>query len=167
MFIFGIDPGKTGGIAALDSGGKIVDLWPMPVVNEEVSASLLAEIFTRFKRGDQTIEMVAIEKVQSLPRDGHVGAFRFGFSYGVARATVEALGFSHTLIRPQEWMKVMHQGTRDNDDKKARSFERATQLWPSEVTNFFASARCKKPHSGLVEAALIARYYWEKNLKQK
>lgn len=160
MIFIGIDPGKTGGIAALNDG-NIIELHQMPLVNEEVSASLLSKILSNLSSKDRVFTV--IERVHSMPRDGHSGAFRFGVSYGTIRATVECLGLSYALVTPQSWQKAMHLGTRLQEDKKARSFEKVSQLWPQQIQQFFSSSRCKKPHSGMVESALIARYYWEQN----
>lgn len=41
-------------------------------------------------------------------------------------------------------------------DTKPRALAKALQLWPGET--FLASERCRVPHDGMIDAALIAEY---------
>jgi hypothetical protein len=52
-------------------------------------------------------------------------------------------------------------GCEKGETKRAAS-ELARRLWPDE--SFFATERCKTPHDGLVDAALIAEYARRKNV---
>jgi crossover junction endodeoxyribonuclease RuvC len=83
-----------------------------------------------------------------MPRDGHVGAFSFGRSYGIIETALAAAQIPFRTVRPQVWKKAM--GVLADKDQ-ARQM--ATQLIPSGA-EFWPL----KKHDGRAEAALIAQY---------
>lgn len=95
-----------------------------------------------------------IEKAQSMPGNKAAAMFNYGQGFGRLLAWTEAMHFPYTLIRPQEWTKVMHQGTKD-DAPKARSYEAARRLFP---THDFIAPGGRVPHDGFIDAALICLY---------
>jgi crossover junction endodeoxyribonuclease RuvC len=89
-----------------------------------------------------------LEKVGAMPRDGAVGAFSFGRSYGKIETALEAAGIPFDTVRPPIWKKAM--GVLADKDQ-AR--QRASQLIPSGAKYWPL-----KKHDGRAEAALIALY---------
>lgn len=152
MIVIGIDPGKKGGIAklrALPVSGYAMSLI-LNVMPEDPRS------FADHLRGDEALH-VFIEKAQSFPGQGIASAFNYGRHFG------ELLGIlhnvPHTLVHPKIWTKAMHEGT-TKADAKVRSLEAARRLFPNY--DFRATSKCKKPHDGLIDAALIALYGWRK-----
>jgi crossover junction endodeoxyribonuclease RuvC len=144
----GIDPGQTGGLAYLDGNGVLLDVAPMPAIDKEVQAGLLAQILQLWMSdSDVATFSVAIEQVGSMPGQGVSSTFKFGKSFGIALGVVGALGVPMVRIRPQSWKKTMGLSGKD----KAASLALANELWPSHGVHW----KLKK-NDGLSDAALIA-----------
>ena len=148
MTIIGIDPGFDGALVALTHEGLELALMPVVAVGK------------RRKLDEQAIvgwlaihrpAHIFIESVQAMPRQGVVSMFSFGAGWGLVRGICAGLGLSYELVRPQEWQKAMLAG-----QPKGSEYLVASRLWPT--ANWRATPRCFKPHSGLVDAALIAEY---------
>jgi hypothetical protein len=111
MIIIGVDVGITGGLAVLEDG-KLIALYPMPAkevdykgkTRKEVDGKLLYTLFERHNPN-----LVAIELVHAMPKNGATSMFRFGYSAGVVYGI--ACGFWQDtqiqFIRPQDWKKAM------------------------------------------------------------
>ena len=146
--IIGIDPGLDGGLAAITAEG--LDLAVMPVaaagkrreIDEQAVVSWLlcrrpAHVF--------------IERVQAMPRQGVVSMFSFGAGWGLVRGICAGLALPYELVRPQEWQRAMLAG-----QPKGSEYLVASRLWPN--AEWRASERATRPHSGLVDAALLAEH---------
>lgn len=150
MTIIGIDPGLDGGLAAIAADG--IQLSTMPVfdagkrryIDEPRVMNWLIDHAIRNAR-------VFIESVHAMPHQGVVSTFTFGTGWGQVRGICAGLGISYELVRPQEWQRVMLAGQPEGSEYLV-----ASRLWPH--AEWRASERSKKPHDGLVDAALIAEY---------
>jgi crossover junction endodeoxyribonuclease RuvC len=102
--------------------------------------------------------IVFIEKVSSMPKQGVASMFKFGRTVGALQAMLAAFKRRFQEVTPQAWQKVMHEGVNKKSmpNPKQRSVIVVKRLFPNE--NLLASARCKKPHEGFVDALLIAEY---------
>lgn len=148
--IIGVDPGKTGAVAIIDSMG--VELIKMPLTKEEdINFDELADIICDHQQDAR----VFIEKVHAMPKQGVSSMFTFGMGYGALLGIVAAHRLPLYLVRPQQWQKVMLAGV-TGEDTKARAVLAAKLLHPT--IDFLGSPRAKKPHSGKVDALLIAEY---------
>ena len=146
MMTVGIDPGKKGGIAMVDDNG----IYQMVVMPENV---------TELRKVLRTVPVVCtvfIEKVHAMPGQGVVSMFNFGKGYGEVLASVELLGFNITLVPPQKWQKAVFTESSKGLPPKERALITATKLYPEQ--DWLATSRSKVPHSGLIDAALIATY---------
>jgi hypothetical protein len=82
-------------------------------------------------------------------------------AYSVASSFHSLRGFFETKmlpfyrITPQSWQKKIL-GKVPTGETKPYALAKAGELWPDE--KFLATPRCKTPHPGLVDAALIAAY---------
>lgn len=137
----GLDPGQSGGVAVLDKTGKIVLKEPMPDLPK----------LCHLLEGNWPTH-VFLEQVASRPGQGVSSVFKFGCHYGSLMGVLTALGLPHTLLRPQAWQKIACVGT-SGTDPKDRAAQAAMRLWPKE--DWLATPRCRKPHDGMIDAALI------------
>lgn len=161
MRILGIDPGLDGGIAMMDGSRLSMELGrisiePMPTTGgtkRSVDGGSLCVLL----RGwiiDKPIDHVFLERVGAMPGQGVTSMFNFGEGYGVIKGVLSALHIPYTLVSPQKWQNAI--GVAKSKDTKGAAATRAAQLFPG--VDFRASARCRKPHDGMVDAALIAAY---------
>ena len=148
--VIGVDPGLDGGLAALSSEG--LQLCVMPVVAVGKRRQLDEQTIVRWLSGFAPGECrVFIEAVGARPKQGVAAMFSFGTGWGLLRGICAGLGFPYELVRPQEWQGEVLKGQPPGSEYLV-----ASRLWPH--AEWRASERCQKPHDGLVDAALIAKY---------
>ena len=133
MVYIGIDPGQSGGIAIIHNGragGANVEAMKMPATERDLCEAL---------RPYQGYPAHAVlERVWSSPGWGHVGAFKFGLSYGAVRATLTCLDIPFDEVLPVKWQTVL--GCRSGGDKNITK-RRAQSLYPRlKVTHAIADA---------------------------
>lgn len=146
--IIGCDPGASGAIAAISAhDGRLLWVEDAPVVDGLVSAPLLAGLLE-----GERVRMAVIERVGSMPGQGVSSTFKFGMSTGTLHGVVGALRFPVELVTPTVWKRAMGLSS-----DKELSRRRAIELWPMAADRF----RFKK-HDGRAEAALLARWWFDK-----
>jgi len=152
-FIVGIDPGKKGAVVGLDyETGSIAWMEPLPLVGDQFDpVSFLLAIHSRPK-----IKHIVLEHAQSFRGQGIVSTFNYARDFGIIVGILTATKLPFTLVKPQLWQKTMFVGTSPGVDPKVRAFQVASRLWPS--ISFLPGPKSKKPHDGMVDAALIAEY---------
>jgi hypothetical protein len=149
--IVGIDPGLTGAIAFFDpTVPGAVTVYDMPAVYKTVDSAALADII-RENRPD----IIVLEEVGPMPRDGVRQAFSFGQSYATARTVALMLEIPLYLARPQAWKGYFH--LRGGDEGKEQGRALALRRFPASAKSF-----ALKKHHNRAEAALIALYGAEK-----
>jgi len=149
MRIVGIDPGKTGAIAA---------------VNERICAVVDTPVFgTRSRPGDlnpdgmisvlRSMEPhhVYIETQQAMPKQGVSSTFCTGYGYGLWIGIITALGLPWTAVRANTWKKAMLAGL-DKSDKNV-SRVAAVRMFPQ-----LSGQLARVSDHGRAEALLIAAY---------
>jgi len=144
--ILGADPGKRGALALVDLDGHLIDVIDMP----DATGSALGAHIRDFieDHGPHHVQAAWVEKVGSMPGQGHMNVFTFGAGYGALLGALGALRIPVELRTPNVWKKAM----RCSADKGS-SRQAATQLWPDHARSF---ARVKD--DGRAEACLIAEY---------
>lgn len=148
--VIGVDPGIDGGLALL-AGDSGLDTAVMPVASEGKHRAVDEQAVVAWFRGAQEVSSGVhcwIEKVHSMPKQGIAGSFTFGLGYGLVRGICAALGIPYELITPQRWQKVMLAG-----QPKGSEYHVASRLWPNH--DWIPEGK-RTPHSGCVDAALIA-----------
>ena len=142
MRIAGVDPGVTGGMA-LYADGTLFEVVDMPVFDGTASGEGIAHLL-----GSWLPEVVVVEFVQPMPKNGSIASFSLGKNFGIVLGVAGAMSYPLVKMRPNEWKKRM------GLLKKPKSASRgmATELWPTHADCF----RLAK-HDGRAEAALIAR----------
>lgn len=149
MLHAGIDPGLDGAIALIGDG--VLSIHDMPTfavttngkLRRQLDLSALANIFRA-----QPIAGACIEEPSSMPKDGVIQAFKFGFNCGVPQAMAAAFQIPVRLVRPNAW-KAAFGLTGDKDMSRKRA---------SEIMPKFAHLWPLKKHDGRAEAALLALY---------
>lgn len=147
MTIIGIDPGLTGGIAVLKGSDEFS--MPMPTVKAG-KKSQIDETSVRKFLSTCFCARAYVEKVGGMPKQGVASVFTFGAGWGLVRGILCGLGISYELVTPQRWQKEILGGQPNSQ------YLVASRLWPE--FDFRATNRCRKPHSGMVDAMLIAEY---------
>lgn len=148
MNFIGIDPGLSGGLAYHGNDG--LELAVMPVVQvgkkREIDEAALYDWLLMHRSTH-----VIIERVHSMPKQGVASTFTFGTGWGLVRGICRGLSMPYELVRPQEWQKAMLIG-----HPKGSEYLVASRLWPT--AEWLATPRSRKPHEGLVDAALIMEF---------
>jgi hypothetical protein len=144
--IAGIDPGKSGAIVILKDG-KIIH------------KSLLSQIIPKFYLQQNGVKIVWCEKAQVMGKESARSMFNYGRDYGYMLGTLNGCGFDINFIHPAIWTKELHKKSPTSfDNPKVTSLYVARQIWPD--VDMRANDRCRVPHDGIVDAALIAYYGW-------
>lgn len=159
-----MDAGLDGAAVLIDSGGAIVDKFIMPTIKVKTKRILDLRELSKwvYSKGmgadfrEPEIKMCYLESVHSLPGNGSVSSFKFGYVFGATEMCLAAHSIPYTLVTPKTWQKKYHQGMSKDIDPKKRSILAFNRLYPG--VDLRASDRCKLPHSGLVDALLIAEY---------
>ncbi len=161
MLIVGIDPGKYGGIVAIDKHGEIQFLEVMP--QEFLD---MVSIFVELVKLKRAPTMAFVEKAQVFPGQGGVGNFTYGEHFGTLQSALKTSGMPYELVPPQAWTKVMHVGCCDASSKsKQKSKQVMKKLYPGISLTNPHSTRSKNMHDGLMDALLIAEYGRRRMLK--
>jgi crossover junction endodeoxyribonuclease RuvC len=143
MIYFGIDPGKSGAIAAIWEDGQ-------PYASQQKLNATESDIAEFLQMFDLDCAKAVIEKVSSSPQMGVVSAFSFGKSYGFLLGLLTAYRVPFVEVSPQRWQKAMHSMTKGDKNVTKR---KAQQLWP----------KLKITHAN-ADALLIAEYCRRANL---
>lgn len=144
LFI-GIDPGKSGGIACIDTESGVV--YTVQYNDKAIIDMCREECWN----GRTEHIMCCLEKVGARPGQGVVSMFNFGLNVGYIKGVLEAFRIPYQEITPQKWKKEFSL----NSDKAA-SADVCRKLFPN--ISLLATERSKKPHDGMAEALLMAEY---------
>jgi crossover junction endodeoxyribonuclease RuvC len=171
MIIIGVDPGVTGGIVALDAEtNQIIGKHTMPTITTEGTTKTkagnlkkrtridpveVARIIRLYPREETEIIM---ELVGPMPgsKNGAAALFSFGEGFGLLKGLFCGLRYKYSLVRPQRWQLPL------SELKELYGRNKYTKVACQRAfrgVDFRESERCRTPHSGLVDAALIALFY--------
>lgn len=130
----GIDPGGSGGIAAIFDDG---DTWaiPMPDTHKDLLDELIG-----FR-----LATAMIEQVHSMPGQGVKSTFTFGQNFGALRMALTASSIPYEMVTPQKWQSHFGLPTTNKAGskvaKKNAHKARAQELFPSiKITHAVADA---------------------------
>jgi hypothetical protein len=148
MITLGVDPGRDGGLVVLDNEGLVIDHMVMPIIAKRVVWGEVAELAR-----DNNVTLAVVERQQTHPRDGRVGAFNLGRNYEGFFAVFAVMRIPVMVVRPQAWKALVLRGT-------AKDKEAAIQwcLRRHPALTWKKSDRCRKYHDGLCDACCIAEY---------
>lgn len=129
MFYVGIDPGKAGGLAMLDSTGDVVWATKMPATE--------ADVFTLLRTIQGDVRGM-VEHVHASPQMGVVSAFTFGKGYGALLMALTAAKIKFDEVSPRKWQGALQCLTKGDKNVSKR---RAQQLFPGlTITHATADA---------------------------
>lgn len=148
----GIDPGWTGGVAVIWGDDNLyttpIPVWTMKNGREAIDEPALVTLVRQLP----TPAEITLEDLSARPGTGAAAMLRFGAGWGIIRGVLAAEERPYILVRPQEWKPAMLKIGR----LKYTEATRAKMLWPEH--NFLKNKRARKPHGGMVDAALMAAY---------
>lgn len=155
----GIDPGLTGGLAAISEEGQIVDITPMPRLGGSTGPLCFYDIKVWFSgiRNGHTI-YAAIERASVRPKEGVRSVLTIGTNWGFLKGMLVAIGAKHEEPTPQQWKKALGLPKRAGAERKKGKEDAAvlaTQLFPGIN---LTPGRRSVPHDGMADAVLIAEY---------
>ncbi len=150
-FWIGIDPGFTGAIAFIDRESGELDFFDMPILKlgkkTELNRMHLFEIMYPWSRGGG---IAAIERAQSMPKQGVRSVFNYAQGYGILLGMLSALRIPHFVVPPVTWKKTMLAGLPRGKD--TARFQ-AMGLFPTAGKDLNL-----KKHHGRADAILLAEY---------
>lgn len=147
--IMGIDPGQNGGLAIMSKDRIVHFTSVMPILAKELEYQKLIKALGYFP-----IDMIYLEKVGAMPRQGVTSMFNFGKHFGELLGVINTLRIPYTLTRPLEWQKTSHKGMSKDMSPKERSLKAVKNIYPD--LELRKGPRSKVPHDGIVDAVLIA-----------
>jgi hypothetical protein len=175
--ILGVDPGFSGGLAALSLDGRVVATRRMPIT--KAAKQELDELaIIRFVRGlmaEHEIRLVVIEKVGAMPsfkgpdrtpvKQGASSAFSFGYGAGGLRGLIRGQLQGGNLLplempMPQTWMKRVLVGVkkgRDKKETKQNTIAFCKRRWPG-ADLVGSSSKAAKDCDGIADALALAEY---------
>jgi len=155
--VVGIDNGLTGGMCALcPVSGNVVATAVMPVKkngkrNEICAAALVDWIICL----DLLVDKVVVEESPAhAPSAASLSSM--SISFGKMVGAFEVTGFRVERVMVRDWQREMLGKKIPQGMTKPLALAYARRRWPDQ--NWLASARCKTPHDGIIDAALIALY---------
>lgn len=137
----GIDPGVKGGMAYLWRDGRVKDVFSFTDKSEQEISDKLDDWF---RSTYPYFPAVYLEKVNTRPGEGHMGAFTFGRVYGLLRGLVIGKGATLKDVYPAMWqsrMECMTAGNKNVSKNKAISlFTKDRWDAPQKITHANADA---------------------------
>lgn len=162
----GIDPGKDGAVVAIMPDGEIKK-WVVPKINTEYDKKGMFDIISEIVKMDYPSHFV-LENINGHAAKGRTSAFVMGLGKGLWEMALVAAGASHTFTKSTTWQKVAWEGVKVvkvpcstnksglKTDTKATSLIAAKRLFPN--VDLTGTKRAYTPHSGIVDALLMAEY---------
>lgn len=154
-FSLGVDPGQSGALALYNLETKqLVEVIDMPIKYTRTSGGKKQTIINGTElafwldMNKDLIRGAVIEDVHSMPRDGHVGAFKFGFNTGIVHGLINAQLIPIFTVTPSVWKMTLGL----SHDKKL-SNQKARVEFPNHLPSFL-----RAKDDGRAEAALLAKY---------
>jgi hypothetical protein len=151
----GIDPGVSGGLAAVDSRGRAVAWTGMPETEADIWQWLVDIGATSLDESGNTQIAAALEKVSSSPQMGVVSAFTFGKGVGILRMALIAAEIPFDEVTPGTWQRVM--GIRQQTGKTAfgTTHQKDKNINKRRAQELFPGVKCTHAIS---DALLIAEW---------
>lgn len=152
----GIDPGFTGAVGVIKEAGAWwrADVWDLPIIGEGAGKrvdgpQLLLDLEEWRTDGDGGLWHVfaALEKAQSMPKQGIASTCRYCAVYGALQVVLDLLSARTEYVAPGTWKRAMGLTGQGKDASR----EMAMRLFP-DLRDFFS----RKKDDGRAEAILLA-----------
>ena len=138
MISIGIDVGKSGGIAVIDS----IATKNAPITTAKCPETVkdMSKLID-WAKWDCRQTMCVIEKVHSMPKQGVKSMFTFGKNYGQWLGILAAFEIPYLEVMPKKWMQYYGAMPKDKKERKTHLKHLAQSLYPSiDVTLYTADA---------------------------
>jgi hypothetical protein len=164
----GIDNGLDGGVALVSDDGKVLLATVTPTFSNgkkrKLCSHMLNALMDSFRGGSDEELTVVVETPAGSKSVS--AATSMADSFARIETVLIIGGYRRHFITARTWQKefwtVPKMAKDQKFDTKAAALLAANRLWPD--ANWLASPKCKKPHDGMVDAALIAEYARRKGL---
>lgn len=163
--IVGIDNGLDGGLCAIAKfDGSVIDKIAMPTKwvckKREVDTVAIKQWLLQLN----TPFVLAVEEPLAHAKSSQA-VRSMALSFGKIIGMAETNDYETFRVSVHKWQKIML-GFRAKGTTKQTALIRAEDIAPQE--SWLKNKRCRKPHDGMVDAFLIARYLWGlEKLEQK
>lgn len=171
MRILGIDPGKTGCVALLDTEDDSIITCEPPLITIKKKSRKTGKVSrkTRYDVEEMVdlicsltpIDYAVIEKQHAMRKaqdgrvQGVVSTASIVRGYTLWEAIVAAHRIPYSTPVARTWQKIMHTGI-DGENTKEKSIKAAQLFFPG--IDLRRTEKCKVPHDGKADAILIALY---------
>jgi hypothetical protein len=153
--VVGIDNGLDGGLCAISSfDGSVIAMTKMPTLVTDKKREIDTRKVHRWILDLNTPFLLAVEEPLAHAKSSQ--AMRsMALSFGKLMGMAESHHYKVKRVSVHLWQKSVL-GKRASGNTKKAALLAANKLAPRE--QWLASARCSKPHDGMVDAFLIAHY---------
>lgn len=151
QYVFGVDPGKTGGAVVIDFNRKIYHRQHFDDLTEDGLMACLRSVAAKFRP-------VMVKEI-FIPNYGNSNA---AFVSGRYHALIDLVAREHQLrkieTRASEWQRALLPREQDNLKVKYSALLRARELFEGEDFRIplLKKKLSKNEHQGLIDAALLA-----------
>ena len=142
----GIDPGKTGAIAFLDSATSFGKVHDMPWIAKDIDIQQVKGWLKDARQKDYCV--ACLEYQQAFPRQGAVSAYTLGEGVGQLKGLLLGMEIAFEEVRPAKWKVALSIPVKA---PKEQSMMAARRLFPEADLG-------RKKDQGRSEALLIAEY---------
>lgn len=156
MIVGGIDPGLHGACAVVHDGKLIfIDHFQSVEAKTRGRELLMSQVWKTLACASMYApDIVFIERVQAMPRQGASSGFKFGVTYGAVLMGCTGLQMPMENAEPRLWMRAfnLHGG------QEEQVLATACRLFPGSANQFMPQRNCltKQDALGRADAALIA-----------
>lgn len=155
-FYAGIDPGREGGLVAIDNLSVPIFKSPLPFLGGLLDIRAFCEIVEHLFRETRGARAHFVMEEASI-RPGQRGAVAFVRSFANMEGAVAALGYSVETVKSSVWTRAMFKGLPASLQDKERSIYLASRLWP-EFELRFPGQRPTTKNANISDATLLAEW---------
>lgn len=153
--IIGVDNGLDGGLCAIsDFDGGVVDKIPMPTMQRSKKREVDARKINEWLMSLHTPFTLAVEEPLAHAKSSQA-VRSMALSFGKIVGMAEVKGYDLVRVSVHKWQKEIL-GNIPKGMSKKFAMKIAESMAPEE--NWLKNKRCRKPHDGMVDAYLIAKY---------
>jgi len=155
--IVGIDNGLDGGLCAISAfNGDLIAKTAMPCQQRSKKREVDTRKVNEWLLNLNTPFVLAIEEPLAHAKSSQA-VRSMAISFGKLIGMAECKDYEVARVSVQKWQRKML-GFVPKGMTKIAALNTAERLAPEE--NWLKNKRCRTPHDGMIDAFLIARYFW-------
>tara|TARA_R100001510_G_C7653192_1_gene211253 strand:+ start:2535 stop:3017 length:483 start_codon:yes stop_codon:yes gene_type:complete len=155
--IVGIDNGLDGGLCAISAfNGDLIAKTAMPCQQRSKKREIDTRKVNEWLLDLNTPFVLAIEEPLAHAKSSQA-VRSMAISFGKLIGMAECKDYEVARVSVQKWQRKML-GFVPKGMTKIAALNTAERLAPEE--NWLKNKRCRTPHDGMIDAFLIARYFW-------